>query len=57
VLTDGAPADEMPDKESLADCIAVELEAGRRDPYRRLGSQIHVIARAAGEDRDVIPSA
>lgn len=46
VLTDGAPADEMPDQESLADCIAAELEAGRRDPYRRLGSQIHVIARA-----------
>jgi 2-polyprenyl-3-methyl-5-hydroxy-6-metoxy-1,4-benzoquinol methylase len=48
VLTDGASADEMPDRESLADCIAAELEAGRRDPYRRLGSQIHVIARAAG---------
>lgn len=46
VLTDGAAADEMPDQESLADCIAAELEAGRRDPYRRLGSQIHVIARA-----------
>lgn len=46
VLTDGASADEMPDHESLADCIAAEVEAGRRDPYRRLGSQIHVIARA-----------
>ncbi|MER7557204.1 methyltransferase domain-containing protein [Nocardioides sp. NPDC126508] len=48
VLTDGASADEMPDQESLADCIAAELEAGRRDPYRHLGSQLHVIARAAG---------
>lgn len=28
------------------DCIAVEIEAGRRGPYRRLGSQIHVIASA-----------
>ncbi|OIJ23644.1 hypothetical protein UG56_026890 [Nocardioides luteus] len=57
VLTDGASADEMPDQESLADCIAAELEAGRRDPYRRLGSQLHVIARAAGWDRDVVRSA
>lgn len=46
VLTDGASADEMPDPGTLADCIAAELEAGRRDPYRRLGSQVHVIARA-----------
>lgn len=46
VLTDGASVDEMPDPETLGDCIAAELEAGRRDPYRRLGSQIHVVARA-----------
>jgi 2-polyprenyl-3-methyl-5-hydroxy-6-metoxy-1,4-benzoquinol methylase len=46
VLTDGASADEMPDRESLEDCIAAEIEAGQRDPYRRLGSQLHVIARA-----------
>jgi SAM-dependent methyltransferase len=45
VLTDGCPADLLPDPETLADCLAAELEAGRRDPYRRLGSQIHVIAR------------
>ncbi|GAA1964372.1 methyltransferase domain-containing protein [Nocardioides panacihumi] len=45
VLTDGRPADEPPDPETLADCLAAELEAGRRDPYRRLASQIHVIAR------------
>ena len=45
VLTDGCPADVMPDPETLADCLAAELEAGRRDPYRRLGSQIHVVAR------------
>lgn len=46
VLTDGAPPDEMPDQRTLADCIAAELEAGSRDPYRHLGSQLHVIARA-----------
>ncbi|MFJ9392824.1 class I SAM-dependent methyltransferase [Nocardioides sp. NPDC101246] len=46
VLTDGVPADEIPDQHTLADCIAAELEAGSRDPYRHLGSQLHVIARA-----------
>jgi S-adenosylmethionine-dependent methyltransferase len=46
VLTDGVPADQMPDPDTLADCLAAEVEAGRRDPYRRLGSQLHIIARA-----------
>lgn len=46
VLTDGAPADEMPDQETISDCIAAELRAGSRDPYRHLASQLHVIARA-----------
>lgn len=45
VLTDGAPADEMPDQETIVDCIAAEIEAGSRDPYRGLASQLHVIAR------------
>ena len=45
VFTDGHPADELPDPATLSDCLAAELEAGRRDPYRLLGSQIHVIAR------------
>ena len=45
VLTDGRPADEMPDPQTLADCLAAEIEAGRRDPYRLFGSQIHVVAR------------
>ena len=45
VFTDGRPADEVPDPATLADCLAAELEAGRRDPYRRLGSQIHIVAR------------
>ena len=46
VLTDGVPADKMPDRDTLVDCLAAELEAGKRDPYRRLGSQLHIIARA-----------
>lgn len=44
VLTDGRPADELPDPKTLSDCLAAELEAGRRDPYRNFGSQIHVVA-------------
>jgi SAM-dependent methyltransferase len=45
VLTDGCAADERPVQSELAECLAAEVEAGRRDPYRRLGSQLHVIAR------------
>lgn len=44
VLTEGAATDQMPVQSTLADCLAAEIEAGRRDPYRRLGSQLHVIA-------------
>jgi hypothetical protein len=44
VLSDGLQ-DDAPDPETLDDCLAAEVEAGRRDPYRRLGSQLHVIAR------------
>lgn len=47
VLTDGCAADERPVRSALADCLAAEVEAGRRDPYRRLGSQLHVLARRA----------
>ncbi|MBF4160130.1 methyltransferase domain-containing protein [Nocardioides acrostichi] len=46
VLTDPADAD-VP-ASSVADldaCLRAEEEAGRRDPYRRLGSMIHVVAR------------
>lgn len=48
VLTDALPADATPDPETLADCLAAEVEAGRRDPYRQLGSMLHVVARRAG---------
>lgn len=46
VLTDARPVDELPDPADLQDCLAAEVEACRRDPYRRLASQLHVIARA-----------
>lgn len=46
VFTDGREAAEAPDPDSLQDCLAAEVEAGRRDPYRRVASQIHIIARA-----------
>jgi len=49
VLTDGAATDQMPEKSILTDCLAAETEAGKRDPYRRLGSQLHVIARAVDD--------
>lgn len=45
VLTDGVPAGAPPDPDTLAACLAAEVEAGRREPYRRFGSQLHVIAR------------
>ncbi|MEU0314208.1 methyltransferase domain-containing protein [Nocardioides sp. NPDC006273] len=46
VFTDGREAAEAPDPDTLQECLAAEVEAGRRDPYRRVGSQIHIIARA-----------
>jgi S-adenosylmethionine-dependent methyltransferase len=47
VLTDARPTSEAPDGRELGDLLAAEVEAGRRDPYRRLASQLHVIARRA----------
>lgn len=44
VFTDGMDAKDVPDRESLADCLAAEVLAGARDPYRRFGSQLHVLA-------------
>jgi hypothetical protein len=32
----------------LADILAVEWEAGRRDPYRRLSRMFHLIGRKNG---------
>lgn len=45
VLTDGWPVDVSPDPAVLEECLAAEVEAGRRDPYRWFGSQFHIIAR------------
>jgi 2-polyprenyl-3-methyl-5-hydroxy-6-metoxy-1,4-benzoquinol methylase len=47
VFTDPSPASERPDPESFEDCLAVERLAGRTDPYRRLASQLHVVAQRA----------
>jgi hypothetical protein len=46
VFTDGAAPEAVPDNSTLALCLQAEEEAGRRDPYRRLASQIHTVARA-----------
>jgi len=45
VFTDPAAADAPPPDDGLATVLEAEFEAGRRDPYRHLGSQLHVIAR------------
>lgn len=47
VLTDGVPSSATPDDVDLAACLAAEVDAGRRDPYRALGSMLHFVARAA----------
>lgn len=46
VFNDVIPPDHgVPEDEELVELLKVEEEAGRRDPYRRLASQTHVIAR------------
>lgn len=45
VLTDGLAADAEPEPATLEDCLAAEVEAGRRDPYRHFGSMLHVVGR------------
>lgn len=45
VFTAPLPADQAPPPEpELRRLLDVECEAGRRDPYRHFGSQIHVVA-------------
>ena len=45
VFTDPLPSDQAPPPEpDLRRLLDLEYEAGRRDPYRHLGSQIHVVA-------------
>jgi S-adenosylmethionine-dependent methyltransferase len=44
VLTDARPPSAEPDDVDLPNCLAAEVEAGRRDPYRHVGSMLHFIA-------------
>lgn len=46
VFTDGVDPDTVPDQDTLAACLRAEEEGGRRDPYRRLASQLHILARS-----------
>lgn len=48
MCTDGVDPEALPDEGTLALCLKAEEEAGRRDPYRRLASQLPVVARAVG---------
>lgn len=43
VFTDCIPLDTPVDPATVDDCLAAEVEAGRRDPYRRFGSQLHFV--------------
>lgn len=45
IFTDASPADEAVDESTFESMVQAEEEAGRRDPYRQLAAQIHVIAR------------
>jgi len=45
VFTDAAPADAPLPAHGLDALLEAEFEAGRRDPYRQLGAQLHVLAR------------
>ncbi len=46
LFTDTTEADApAPGKDELEALLAVEYEAGLREPYRRLGAQIHLVAR------------
>lgn len=47
VFTDGVDPEALPDDSTLTRCLKAEEEAGRRDPYRRLASQIHIVARTS----------
>lgn len=47
VFTDGVGPGATPEDTDLERCVEAEEEAGRRDPYRRLASQLHVVARRA----------
>jgi hypothetical protein len=46
VFTDGVTPETLPDDDTLELCLRAEEEAGRSDPYRRLASQLHIVAHA-----------
>lgn len=53
VFTEGVPVDLREDAiYDLQHCLAAEVEAGQRDPYRAMGSQLHLIARMAQKAPD-----
>jgi len=45
VFTDPVPADAPLPAYGLDVMLEAEFQAGRRDPYRYLGAQLHVLAR------------
>lgn len=47
VLTDGLPASATAEDIDVSSCLEAEVQAGRRDPYRHLGSQLHFIVTTA----------
>lgn len=44
VFTDAVAVDEPVDPDTIEQCLRAEVLAGERDPYRALGSQLHVVA-------------
>lgn len=49
VFTEPASGDEPVDETDFDSLLRAEEIAGRRDPYRQLASQLHLIARPSGE--------
>ena len=44
VFTDGMSSDVQPSDVDINACLAAEEQAGRRDPYRAIGSMLHFVA-------------
>ncbi len=56
VFTEPASGDEPVNAREFSSLLRAEEQAGRRDPYRQLASQLHVIARS-GERLEVVSGA
>jgi len=50
-LGDSTPPEWGPTEEGLADLLAAETEAGRRDPYRHVAALLHLVYRRVSPDR------